>query len=507
MQEALNSALKKDDSTNNNDNAPIEETRKDTLDIMQEFIQHLPNQIAETVTQGIVDKLFSRLEQQGQFGLDRNPEERRTRLKTHHDPDDTPASLPAAPVMPSAAEQAEQYAEQYKYDVSHSSTISDDKQPSIPHEHTTAAHKLLMWPAIQRLVGSDVRQDYVMELEEARGPLRPYGRGEGDSTALVENLYFNCNSSSLAGSPVLWEGGHYYIHNPSASKPFSYGYCDSFGLGSPVITDEPPMSEPVGLRELCTLNVHEQMAWRHHRSYLDNIHILHPILEEESLRRLVEDFIRNYSWETGYAAGKSPVAHHAHDHGGSNDNGNGNGVHEMRRPFKRKRSSENGVNNMSDWTHPQTQERTAANTIHRSIENSIVLLVLALGAICSWKDELPGFVQDNCSQSQFDHNSDMHHSFSPNQQQQQSHQNYHNHQHHQQPDANTAMPRNLDNIPGMAYYAFACDILASHEGRTDLPYAQACILAGLYAGQVAHPFTSHAWLSQASRACQMLVRT
>ncbi|KAI5292511.1 hypothetical protein KEM52_006298 [Ascosphaera acerosa] len=74
-------------------------------------------------------------------------------------------------------------------------------------------------------------------------------------------------------------------------------------------------------------------------------------------------------------------------------------------------------------------------------------------------------------------------------------------------DRPQTMPRNLDNIPGMAYYAVACDILASHEGRTDLPYAQACILAGLYAGQVAYPFTSHAWLSQASRACQMLVRT
>ncbi|KAI5278952.1 hypothetical protein KEM54_004408, partial [Ascosphaera aggregata] len=215
-----------------------------------------------------------------------------------------------------------------------------------------------------------------MELEEARGPLRPYGRGEGDSSALVENLYFNCPNGSLAESPVLWEGGHYYIHNPAASKPFSYGYCDSFGVGSPLITDK-PIPEPVGLSDLCTLNVNAQMVWRHHQSYLDNIHILHPILEENSLIRLVEDFIRNYSFSS-FPPAATPTSGAGAGAGSPTLMPTGN----MIRPLKRKRSSENGIIDIPPPQQQQQQqqqqqppswiqERTASNTIHRSIENSI----------------------------------------------------------------------------------------------------------------------------------------
>jgi hypothetical protein len=38
-----------------------------------------------------------------------------------------------------------------------------------------------------------------------------------------------------------------------------------------------------------------------------------------------------------------------------------------------------------------------------------------------------------------------------------------------------------------------------------LAHCHCGLLAGLYAGQLAHPFQSHSWISQASRACQVLV--
>ncbi|KAI5308047.1 hypothetical protein KEM55_006713 [Ascosphaera atra] len=205
------------------------------------------------------------------------------------------------------------------------------------------------------------------------------------------------------------------------------------------------------------------------------MHILHPILEENSLRRLVDDFVHNYSLNArGPLAGK-PRGLSATNQG---------------RTTKRKRSLEDDGDGQC-----QSGERTAHSTIHRSIENAIVLLVLALGAICTWKDDLPGFVQDGFNPLQSS-------PLSPSRKLQRRSQA-------ESPRSHTLrmMPKNVDNIPGMAYYAFASDILGSHEGRTDLPFAQACILAGLYAGQVAHPFTSHAWLSKASRACQMLVRS
>lgn len=54
---------------------------------------------------------------------------------------------------------------------------------SIPVEHTTAAHKLLMWPSIKRLLSFEYDEDYVMRLEEERGLISIYGQGEISYTA------------------------------------------------------------------------------------------------------------------------------------------------------------------------------------------------------------------------------------------------------------------------------------------------------------------------------------
>ena len=55
---------------------------------------------------------------------------------------------------------------------------------SIPVEHTTAAHKLLMWPSIKKLLYPEVYdEDYVMRLEEERGLISVYGQGEISYTA------------------------------------------------------------------------------------------------------------------------------------------------------------------------------------------------------------------------------------------------------------------------------------------------------------------------------------
>lgn len=55
---------------------------------------------------------------------------------------------------------------------------------SIPVEHTTAAHKLLMWPSIKRLLHPETYdEDYVMRLEEERGLISIYGQGEISYTA------------------------------------------------------------------------------------------------------------------------------------------------------------------------------------------------------------------------------------------------------------------------------------------------------------------------------------
>ncbi len=67
-------------------------------------------------------------------------------------------------------------------------------------------------------------------------------------------------------------------------------------------------------------------------------------------------------------------------------------------------------------------------------------------------------------------------------------------------------PKNADIIPGIAYYAYATEILGTTHGSVKLAYVQANLLAGLYAGQLARVFESWRWIAEACRACQVLIR-
>jgi hypothetical protein len=66
--------------------------------------------------------------------------------------------------------------------------------------------------------------------------------------------------------------------------------------------------------------------------------------------------------------------------------------------------------------------------------------------------------------------------------------------------------KNYQVIAGLTMYGYATMILGYLQGGNELEHVQAALLAGLYAGQLAHPFQSHSWISQASRACQVLAR-
>lgn len=50
----------------------------------------------------------------------------------------------------------------------------------------------------------------------------------------------------------------------------------------------------------------------------------------------------------------------------------------------------------------------------------------------------------------------------------------------------------MDVITGLAYYGYAAQILGLHGN--DLPHVQAALFAGLYMGQLTHPFQSHRWV-------------
>lgn len=389
----------------------------------------------------------------------------------------------------------------------------DDGELSIPVEHTTAAHKLLLWPSIRRLLGpKEFDEDYVMRLEEERGLIRVYGRGEGDDRSDYDR---NAGSPATNSSSPSWEDD--YTQGASPNLPWGTG------LPTTTTTAQPrPRDQLVGgLDEFGQLNTDPDTVRKHHRSYLQHIHILHPFLDENSLERKIERFIRLYSPQRK-------------NHLGQMLPGNPG---DQPRGAKRKRSSEalHGIGyDMQSSSPSSNPERPANRRIEKSIDNAIILLVLAVGCICDWRDKpIPGPVKD-ASDIQRDQmmatSAPYTNAMSPaiaDSAFQSSGGAYfksfpsptgsdHRRSAPGRPlsstgwsghDGEVSQPKNMDVIPGLAYYAYATDILGNLQGGNGLAHVQAGLLAGLYAGQLAHPFQSHGWISQASRACQVLVRT
>ncbi|KAI5279463.1 hypothetical protein KEM54_004152, partial [Ascosphaera aggregata] len=103
MQEQMNAVLKNEQQHKAGGSDEPEQDhlhQKDhILELVQDKFRQLPDQIAESMTQRIVDKLFSRLEQ-----LNDTKDlfaRRYTRQDTFHDIDDTPAIISSIPVSSS----------------------------------------------------------------------------------------------------------------------------------------------------------------------------------------------------------------------------------------------------------------------------------------------------------------------------------------------------------------------------------------------------------------------
>ncbi|OKP13253.1 hypothetical protein PENSUB_1056 [Penicillium subrubescens] len=311
----------------------------------------------------------------------------------------------------------------------HISVTKEAGELSMPAEHTTAAHKLLQWPCIRRLLKPNAyKADYVMRLEEERGLISVYGRGEGYETSGDP-----VTSTSLINPSGA--AGEFGEHIPSPSGPWG-------GANQPQskLVD-------IGLDDTGRVTTTPATIRRYCRSYMEHLHKLHPFLDPKNLEQKIELFITTYCPDTG---GKTPG------------------------DAKRKRSCDAHRVAGRDMKFSATvmPESGSTNSIELSINNAIVLLVLALGSICEVRDRpVPGPIMDyvvDFRKEQF---------------------------------PRTQAP----SLP--TFYAYATSILGNFQGANGLPHAQAALLAGLYAGQLAHPFQSHGWIAQAARACQVLVRS
>ena len=343
---------------------------------------------------------------------------------------------------------------------------SPTEQLVMPTGHTTPAHELLYWPSIRFLLkDKPPPQDYVMRGEWSRGLLRLFGHGEGQNKD---------DTAQAAGSPA----NSVYSDDHNAGSPdVDWGFdLDSARDGVP-ITD----SHPGGLGPDGRLRLDHETIDTYVNRYTEHMYIMHPILDPRKLKHMITKFKDLYS----------PPSRNGH-------------------LGKRKREND------SKYFHPERHDTPAAGPrypkVARTIGNTIIVLVIALGKICAHKDPLPGPVKTNRSAGAASSTPSSQHTSLRSSSVVSSIQNSPSVPQTSHPDSYATSPnesswnaRNLDVVPGLAYFAWTVGVLGDHLGGSDLEHCQAFLLASLYWGQLAHPYSSYAWIQQAASAVLGLI--
>lgn len=405
-------------------------------------------------------------------------------------------------------------AQQNESTTSHSSAaepaIMDDREPPRRKpeldDHRTAPHKLLLlWPSVRPLLRAanvEHNDGYVMEAED-RGVLRLWTRGEG----------IDENDGTQPGGPASParsdESGEGAASTPHADGLWGHGFPST-------PNSEARRSEPYGaggLKANGEVDLDAGTINMLYDSYMRHIHIMHPFLDKRRLRKMFDNFIKRYS--TGKPRAPAFAVANTFD--------------SDQRPLKRQRSNGSGGNVAPGSDHDFKRDPT-----ERSPGNAIIYLVMALGKICLHREPLPAVVADSKLQA----NSAISHQISGNRglaasspmsvnikPSPMSPKSTPTTQPTPPSDAGLRLadsrsrrssveggspsamagPRNMDVIPGIAYYAKAAEILGDQGDGNDLVHAQMFLLAGLYKGQLARVKESMSWITMAGRAILILL--
>ncbi|ROV96468.1 hypothetical protein VSDG_05439 [Cytospora chrysosperma] len=369
--------------------------------------------------------------------------------------------------------------------------------PPFPHDHTTPAGRLLTWPSIRAIVkplldseGIKYIDNYPQRLEESRGQLPLFGRGEGSHARAVER---DVTFDYVDMADDISVGDH-----PSPSGGTDWG---------PIGGLSPPGGIPNDLRTQVTrtdgaLDFDVQKVWSYVESYKNHIQNMHPLIPPEDLSALVATFLEEVGAKKQRVA-KFTNQQEAHvqpslDH-----------------DRKRKRSP---APNGSETAPPPKRLKP-----QRSVNHALVLLVLALGKICQWRDrKLPDVPEREAtnSSSPLVRNG---HVTSPNQgsppssisqspglaglsSPKEHERTAASRRSSMQAPTSAASPappkKNYEIIPGLEYFAYATDILGNQFGSYRLTYIQAHILACLYYGQLGRVIASFRHIRF---ACQSII--
>lgn len=379
---------------------------------------------------------------------------------------------------------------------------------SIPVEHTTATHKLLMWPSIKRLLSSEYDENYVMRLEEERSLIGIYGQGE---------ISYTSDDTQLPTTRLMRD---YCGFNGIKTNPSRKSKVQSAASSS---------DADIEIDRFGLLKLDGKTARQYYQSYLYRMHKLHPFLNQSELEVKVDAFIRRYCPRTA----SSTIERN-----------------NLRQEKKRKRFRDDLHGTQRCPFDPSSA--CWRPRVERSIDNAIIILVFALGAICECRSPPPGPIREEkanfeqqdiprpLSSSRTTPWNGTHaanRAFSPANSNSVSSfygtlritdQSFPFSIFNRNAEPSSTSESNLKRgftqwavssicndfgyaknpqvIPGLALYGFATTIVDNLQGGVELEHVQAGLLAGLYAGQLEHPFQSHGWICQAARACQELVR-
>ena len=374
---------------------------------------------------------------------------------------------------------------------------------SVAVDHTTGAHRLLSWPMIKILLKSRMfSEDYVMDTEEKKGLLRLYGRGQGRDT-------YDGGPGGPASPAASTSSGRSddTARSPASSPP------DVWGSALYPSTVQDPMraqDHPGGLNADGSLKLDWPTMSRLLDSYLSKLHILHPFLNKSRLYRMFRRVSEQANPSEAHQ-NRSPYITQS----------NVWAENALNRPQKRKHTDSS-----SDTTIP-SYRGGKEQLLERRISTAIVLFVMALGKICEHKGPLPGPIPENPHspippvESPFYSESPPGFAVkpsptpssvslsSPSMSETHFRAGVVSRRSSADPQGYSSSykpEKNVDVLPGLAYYARAAEILGTLNGGQDLMHVQASLLASLYVSQMACVLESWSWIQNACRACHFLIR-
>lgn len=314
---------------------------------------------------------------------------------------------------------------------------------------------------LKALVANGQRaSDYPMLLEQRRGLLRIWGIGEGPA---MEDMLQGPGSPGSSNDMSN-------VQSPASGKEGPWGY-PPLDYATPGATNGDTPRESTGseggLGPDNRPNFNSQVLLELFELYLVNMHNLHPFMNRSRLKQMFKTFIAQYSPDTKTDVATPPFV----------------GLpHQINHGMKRKRS-------ISGYGEPTTPR----GPITRSLHNAIVLLVCALGKVFSYTSpRLPAPAKDNKSHAS---NAWGTSGESPHPTSSFSSESF-----------DDTRPKNIEALPGMAYFAYATEILGYHQGGNTIPHAQAMILAALYLSQFARVLESWSWINNACRITMVLIK-